>query len=77
LSKKIRFLWLILLELIALSLFLILSYTGIKSAFFLHGQESSGLQIPLSFPYLAIPLFAILACIFALDRIRRFRDIAK
>jgi len=76
LSKKARFSWLLFLELMAFSVFLILLYTGIKSAVFLHGQESAGLQIPLSFPYLAIPLFAILACIFAFDRFRRFREIA-
>jgi TRAP-type C4-dicarboxylate transport system permease small subunit len=77
LNKKARFLWLIFLEFVSFSLFAMLLFTGFKSAIFLHGQESSGLQIPLSFPYLAIPLFALLACIFALDRLRRFREIAK
>lgn len=50
---------------LTLLLFLILSFTGFQSALFNHGQESAGMQIPLSIPFIAIPLFFSLCAIVA------------
>ena len=61
---SIRRIWLLFLDIITLLMFLVLVYTGTGSTIFNHGQESSGLQIPLSIPFSAIPLFFALAAVF-------------
>ena len=69
--------WRIMLDLIILCMFLVLIYTGTDSMLFNHGQESNGLQIPLSIPFLAIPLFFILAAVFILEKFYKNRDYSK
>lgn len=66
---RIRRLWQLVLDIISLLIFALLVYTGIDSMLFNHGQESPGLQWPLSFPFAAIPIFFFFALLFMLNRI--------
>ena len=67
--------WQLLIDVIVLLLFILLIYTGIDSTIFNHGQESAGMQIPLSIPFLCVPIFFLVAAIFLVDKIRRqFRN---
>ncbi len=63
--------WQIVVDFVVLILFLVLVYTGIDSTIFNHGQESSGLQIPLSVPFAAIPIFFAFSAVFMAERIWR------
>lgn len=69
LPRKAAGIWAVILNLIILLLFLLIIYTGLASMMFNHGQESPGLQIPLSFPFAAIPLFFLVAAVFIAERI--------
>ncbi len=71
LNTRVRYLWLLFIETVSLLLFTILVYGGIKTVVFLQDQNSAGLQLPLSIPYIAIPLFFSISCVFVIDRIRR------
>ncbi len=66
--------WLFIVDIIIVILFLLLVYTGYGSTVFNHGQESSGLQIPLSIPFAAIPVFFAIAVIFLGRRLWQHRD---
>ena len=66
---RLRHFWQLLLDILTLLIFVLLVYTGIDSMLFNHGQESPGLQIPLSFPFLAIPFFFFCAFLFLSHRI--------
>jgi TRAP-type C4-dicarboxylate transport system permease small subunit len=74
LPRKIRRPWLFAIDLIVLILFVLLIYTGFNSTLFNHGQESSGLQIPLSIPFAAIPVFFTVAGVFLTIRLWRYKD---
>ena len=58
--------WQVILDSAVLVLFAILVVQGIKSSLFLHSQASMGLQIPLSYPTLGVPIFFTIAIVFAL-----------
>ncbi len=73
LPARVRRMWQLMLDILSLLIFALLVYTGIDSMLFNHGQESPGLQLPLSLPFFAIPLFFFFAFIFMLNRIF-FRD---
>ena len=64
LSPTTRRCWTLVLDILSLAIFVLLVYTGIDSMMFNHGQESPGLQIPLSLPFLALPLFFFCAALF-------------
>jgi len=65
--------WQIILDVLVLILFLVLVYTGIDSTIFNNGQESSGMQIPLSIPFSAIPIFFTISAVFMAERIWRYK----
>lgn len=67
-------LWLIFVDVVIFILFLVLVYTGIDSTLFNHGQESSGMQIPLSVPFVAMPIFFAISAIFLAERLWRYKD---
>ena len=69
LSPAIKRRWTFILDALSLLIFILLVYTGIDSMIFNHGQESPGLQIPLSLPFLALPLFFAFAVLFTLARL--------
>ncbi|NKB37039.1 MAG: TRAP transporter small permease subunit [Gammaproteobacteria bacterium] len=69
LPERVRRFWQLLLDVASLFVFALLIYTGIDSMLFNHGQESPGLQIPLSLPFSAIPLFFFFALLFMCSRI--------
>mgnify|MGYP005838723637 CR=1 FL=1 len=71
LPHRIRRIWLRLLDVFMLVLFVLLAWLGVKSMIFNHGQESSGMQMPLSIPFAAIPLFFALSAGFVVERLRR------
>jgi len=73
LPQPLRRIWQIFIDLVIFILFLVLVYTGIDSSIFNHGQESSGMQLPLSIPFSAIPIFFFIAAIFMLERLWRYR----
>jgi len=73
LPRTVLRVWQVIVDIIVLILFLVLVYTGIDSTLFNHGQESSGLQIPLSIPFAAIPIFFIVSAVFLAERIWRNR----
>lgn len=65
LSRVLRFV----LELVSLTVFLVLLWYGVDAAMFAMGQSSPGLQIPLGFPYAAVPVAFGFAAVFALARL--------
>lgn len=71
LPEGIRRIWIRLLDLFVLAVFILLAWLGVKSMIFNHGQESSGMQIPLSIPFAAIPLFFALSAVFVVEGLRR------
>ncbi len=66
LPAGIRRTWTVLLDVAVIVLFGVLVVKGVESSLFLHSQASMGLQIPLSFPTLGVPLFFGIAIIFSL-----------
>lgn len=74
LPPRVRRIWQMFVDAVVFSLFLVLIYTGIDSTLFNHGQESTGLRIPLSVPFAAIPVFFIIAALFMLERMGKYRD---
>lgn len=73
LPEPVRRIWLFFVDVIIFAMFLLIIYTGVGSTIFNHGQESSGMQIPLSVPFAAIPLFFTIAAIFLGRKIWRFK----
>ncbi len=65
LNRVLRFL----LDLVSLTVFLVLLWYGVDATMFAMGQSSSGLQIPLGFPYAAVPVAFGFAAVFALARL--------
>lgn len=57
------------LDLVSLTVFLVLLWYGVDAAMFAMGQSSPGLQIPLGFPYAAVPIAFGFAAVFALARL--------
>lgn len=69
LPAAVRRAWHIILTVAVIVLFGVMVWKGIESSIFLHSQASMGLQIPLSYPTLAVPFFFGIAAIFALASI--------
>jgi len=69
LPERQRRWWYALLDLWCLALFAIIAAGGIEMAFFARNQTSQGMQIPLSWPYAGIPIFFVLAAVFALGNL--------
>jgi TRAP-type C4-dicarboxylate transport system permease small subunit len=61
--------WFFILDIVLFLLFLLLVYTGVDSTVFNHGQQSAAMQLPLSIPFLAIPVFFAIAAVFMLEKI--------
>lgn len=74
LPERFRRVWIMTGELLVLLLFGLLVWLGVESTVFNHGQESPGLQVPLSIPFAAIPLFFALAAVFGAERLLRHRE---
>lgn len=74
LPPRLKCIWRTFVDIIILILFLTLVYTGINSTLFNHGQESPGLQIPLSIPYSVIPFVFAIAAIFVLEKLLKHKD---
>jgi TRAP-type C4-dicarboxylate transport system permease small subunit len=66
LAEKQRRWWYGLLDLWCLGLFLVIAAGGIEMAYFARNQTSQGMQIPLVWPYAGLPMFFLLAAVFAL-----------
>ena len=64
-ERQLRW-WYALLDLWCLALFLVIAVTGVEMTVFARNQTSQGMQIPLSWPYAGIPIFFLLAAVFAL-----------
>ncbi len=71
LPPRARRAWSLFLHLVTLVLFAVLVVTGIDATSFAHGQASIGMQIPLSYPYAAIPIFFAVSLVFGVARLRR------
>lgn len=65
--------WNAVMRLLLLGLFVLLTVLGVDSMLFLDGMNSSGLQIPLSWPFAAVPVFFGLSAVFAAAEILRGR----
>ena len=63
--------WYALLDAWCLGLFALITVYGAEMAFFARNQTSQGMQIPLVWPYLGIPVFFFLAAVFAFANLRR------
>ncbi len=59
----------IILDLISLVVLTILAYASIQSVQFVVGQSSDGMQLPLAYPYLVLPLAFGAAFLFAVARL--------
>lgn len=68
LPDKAKRVWKLILEIICLLFFIITTIKGIELVSFSHSQRSSGLQIPLSYQYISVPLFFGVGSIFFLER---------
>lgn len=66
LAERQRRWWYRLLDLWCLGLFLVIAAGGIEMAYFARNQTSQGMQIPLVWPYAGLPMFFLLAAVFAL-----------
>ena len=58
-----------LLDLISLTVFLVLVWYGVDMVRFAATQTSEGLRLPLSYPYVAVPVAFAFAAAFALTRL--------
>ena len=66
LAERQRRWWYGMLDLWCLGLFLVIAAGGIEMAYFARSQTSQGMQVPLVWPYAGLPLFFLLAAVFAL-----------
>jgi TRAP-type C4-dicarboxylate transport system permease small subunit len=66
---RFRQFWNNTVEALVLLLFVVLAWLGVDSTIFNHGQESPGMQIPLSIPFSAIPIFFSFSALFMLERL--------
>ncbi len=57
------------LDLVSLVILAVLAWSAVQSVQFVAGQTSSGLQVPLSYPYLALPAAFGAAVIFCAARL--------
>jgi len=64
LPRRIQRVLNIILDIGVLFLFCVVTVTGIDATVFAHGQVSSGLMLPLSYFYFAVPLFFAVSAIF-------------
>lgn len=62
------------LDVISLTIFLVLVWYGIDMVIFAAGQTSGGVQVPLSYPYAAVPVAFVFATIFAALRLASGRS---
>lgn len=58
----------VLIDLVALTVFLVLVWQGIDMVIFAHGQRSEGLQVSLAYPYASVPVAFGFAAFFAVSR---------
>lgn len=56
----------ILVHLAVCALMVVICYEGFRLSYLLHNQESAAMQIPMTYPYLAIPIGALLILLQAL-----------
>lgn len=68
---KVARIWNAAMRLLALGVFVLLTVLGIDAMIFLDGMNSSGLQIPLSWPFAAVPVFFALSAVFAAVEVLR------
>ncbi len=64
---RLRRWWFALLDLVSLALFVTIALAGVDMVRFAYAQTSQGMQIRLAYPYVAVPLFFLLAAVFALS----------
>jgi TRAP-type transport system small permease protein len=69
LSKTLRRVFDVILDIISLTVFLVLMWYGYDSMLFAASETSDGMRIPLSYPYSVVPLAFLLASIFAALRV--------
>ncbi len=58
------------LDFVSLTVFLVLIWYGVDMVMFAAGQTSEGLRLPLSYPYLAVPVSFVFAALFAFLRLK-------
>ncbi|MCW5774443.1 MAG: TRAP transporter small permease, partial [Rhodospirillaceae bacterium] len=73
LPPRLRAAWYLLLDLAILGLFLLIAWLGIDAVKFNATQESSALQIPLSWTMWLVPAGFALAAIFLIEEIAKGR----
>jgi TRAP-type C4-dicarboxylate transport system permease small subunit len=61
--------WFAVLDVVCLALFVLIAVAGVEMTWFARDQTSQGLQLRLAWPYAGIPLFFLLAAVFALANI--------
>ena len=69
LQAKTRLVLDVIINVLVTAVLFIIVYTGILSTIFNHGQESPGMQLPLSLPFIAVPFFFAVAVIFQLEKV--------
>ena len=65
LPARLRAAWLLTVDLAILALFLVVTVTGVDAVLFAHGQTSMGLRLPLSYLWVAVPVFFAVSAVFA------------
>ena len=66
-----RWCWMRVLDLVTLALLLILAWAAVRTVEFAGGQTSDGLQVPLRYPYAALPVAFGLGLLFIVVRLVR------
>ena len=61
--------WFAFLDFVCLGLFIIIAVGGVVMTVSARSQTSQGMQIPLAWPYAGIPIFFVVAAVFALANI--------
>ena len=66
-----RWCWMRVLDLVTFALLLILTWAAVRTVAFAGGQTSDGLQVPLRYPYAALPMAFGLGLLFIVVRLAR------
>ena len=66
-----RWCWMRVLDLVTFALLLILAWAAVRTVEFAGGQTSDGLQVPLRYPYAALPVAFGLGLLFIVVRLAR------
>jgi TRAP-type C4-dicarboxylate transport system permease small subunit len=69
LPERAQRIWFAVLDMLCLAVFIVIFVGGVEMTSFARNQTSQGMQLRLAWPYAGIPVFFLLAAVFALANI--------